>query len=31
MAGQLFNVNAFDQPAVERIKVLTREYLGAKR
>lgn len=31
MAGQLFNVNAFDQPAVERIKVLTRSYLDAGR
>lgn len=30
MAGQLFNVNAFDQPAVERIKVLTRKYMGGK-
>ncbi|MCH7958928.1 MAG: glucose-6-phosphate isomerase [Candidatus Hydrogenedentes bacterium] len=29
MAGQLFGVNAFDQPAVERIKVLTRRYMGA--
>lgn len=31
MAGQLFGVNAFDQPAVERIKVLTRDYLGRRR
>jgi glucose-6-phosphate isomerase len=31
MAGELFNVDAFDQPAVERIKVLTRAYLGKGR
>jgi glucose-6-phosphate isomerase len=31
MAGQLLGVNAFDQPAVESIKVLTRKYLGVKR
>lgn len=30
MAGQLFGVNPFDQPAVERIKILTRQYLGAR-
>lgn len=28
MAGRLFNVDAFDQPAVERIKVLTRRNMG---
>lgn len=27
MAGRLFNVDAFDQPAVEAIKVYTREYM----
>lgn len=27
MAGRLFNVNAFDQPAVEAIKVFTRRYM----
>jgi glucose-6-phosphate isomerase len=27
MAGQLFGVNAFDQPAVEAIKVYTRQYM----
>jgi len=31
MAGRLFNVNAFDQPGVERIKVLTKKYMGGKR
>lgn len=31
MAGTLFHVNPFDQPAVERIKVLTREYMGGTR
>ena len=30
MAGRLFNVNAFDQPAVESIKVLARKYMGGK-
>ena len=30
MAGRLFNVNAFDQPAVEAIKVFTRKYMGEK-
>ncbi len=30
MAGRLFNVNAFDQPAVEAIKVFTRRYMGEK-
>ena len=30
-AGQLFEVDAFDQPAVERIKVLTRQYLRDMR
>ncbi len=30
MAGRLFGVDAFDQPAVERIKVLTREFMGQK-
>ncbi len=28
MAAQLLGVNAYDQPAVERIKVLTRKFLG---
>lgn len=28
MTAQLLGVNAYDQPAVERIKVLTRQYLG---
>lgn len=31
MAGQLFGVNAFDQPAVELIKVFTRKYMGDTR
>lgn len=31
MAGRLFEVDAFDQPAVERIKILTRKYLGRSR
>lgn len=31
MAARLFGVNAFDQPAVESIKVLTREYMEGKR
>lgn len=31
MAGFLFNVNPFDQPAVERIKVLTREYMRTQK
>ncbi len=30
MAGQLFDVDAFDQPAVEAIKVFTRKYMGGK-
>ncbi len=30
MAGRLFNVNAFDQPAVEAIKVFTRKYMGER-
>ena len=28
MAGRLFGVNAFDQPAVESIKVRTRQFMG---
>lgn len=28
MTAQLLDVNAYDQPAVERIKVLTRKFLG---
>ena len=31
MAGQLFGVNAFDQPAVEAIKIFTREYMEGKK
>mgnify|MGYP001431434752 CR=1 FL=1 len=31
MAGQLFEVNAFDQPAVELIKTFTRKYMGDPR
>lgn len=31
MAGRLFNVNAFDQPAVEAIKVFTRRYMRSRR
>jgi len=31
MAGRLFNVDAFDQPAVERIKVLTRQNMGERK
>jgi glucose-6-phosphate isomerase len=31
MAGRLFNVDAFDQPAVEAIKVYTREYMRKGR
>ena len=31
MAGRLFGVNAFDQPAVESIKVFTRKYMEGKR
>lgn len=31
MAGRLFNVDAFDQPAVESIKVYTREYMRKGR
>jgi glucose-6-phosphate isomerase len=27
MAGRLFDVDAFDQPAVEAIKIYTREYM----
>jgi glucose-6-phosphate isomerase len=27
-AGLLYNVNAFDQPGVERSKAIAREYLG---
>lgn len=30
MAGRLLGVNAFDQPAVESIKVFTRKYMGEK-
>jgi len=30
MAGRLFDVNPFDQPAVELIKIFTRQYLGKK-
>jgi glucose-6-phosphate isomerase len=30
MAGRLFDVDAFDQPAVEQIKVRTRRNMGAK-
>ncbi len=31
MAGRLFNVDAFDQPAVEAIKIYTREYMRKSR
>jgi glucose-6-phosphate isomerase len=31
MTAALLGINAYDQPAVERIKVLTRQFLGAKR
>lgn len=30
-AGRLFGIDPFDQPAVERIKVLTRTYMGINR
>ena len=29
LAARLLGVDAFDQPAVEEGKILTREYLGA--
>ena len=28
MAGQLFGIDAFDQPAVELIKIFTRKNMG---
>ena len=31
VAADLWNVDAFDQPAVEEGKVLAREYLGARK
>jgi glucose-6-phosphate isomerase len=31
IAADLWNVDAFDQPAVEEGKVLAREYLGARK
>ena len=31
MAGRLFNVDAFDQPAVEAIKVFTRKNMGRRQ
>ncbi len=29
--GKIFNINPFDQPAVEQVKILTKKYLGLKK
>jgi glucose-6-phosphate isomerase len=31
MAGQLYGIDAFDQPAVELIKIFTRKNMGESR
>ena len=28
LIGRLLNINPFDQPAVEQVKILTKKYLG---
>ena len=31
LLGKLINVNPFDQPAVEEVKVLTKKFLASKK